>query len=927
MQQKRGVLLACLFLLPLLIQTTSAESSGNIEASTAQLSMSPNEPVVGGDATFSIILTNVGSVDAFDVKYEFFKGAVGENLFKSNVVDIPQGQSVIVSATWGSVPEGDQRLWFQFKDGNSAATNFYYDFNVLGLPTLRVMDLETTPSEAIRAGDALEISMRVKNTGTVDAPQSTLLLQVPGQTDQYLATPALTAGEETWINVSTTAPQTGSHQITATPDINNDIEEGSETNKAKTLDITVIPHMDLYFKEGIAITSVGDMFEGPWSVSGTLVRSNGDGTTTVSLQLEIPNPAGGVLRTNHFEVTLTGSSLVEQPFTYEFSLDSLPSGQHIVTATINSINDASIVQERIDNDEATTTLNISEVPDVVLDPAIANLTSVDAGGEVSWLVTITNNGDIDVSGVLFYKFDDGAVKSIRIDPFRAQTTEFIVINLSSGLGQHEAIFNASWVSDFGSYDADLSNSVSTGKVNVNSPLKLKWDYASLQVLDADGENATFPLRHEQMYTLSIDLTATSSTGSINMTCDDDQGDTTEKILISIEEERQRINVQCDFMALASISNVKLIPDNSNAIDSLSRSFQTINPNGNLDSSADASRAGTATILGLSALVLVGVLIVAFLLTRDREEDVERDIFDYCPACDGELEGGEDRCPHCSFNLKKARNQFHDCSECGESIPDLLENCAYCGAVQDVSSFFERRQRREPQEKKSFVALPEVEEEDDDEIVTGQEDFDSTIREFGYNEEQLEDEWDANIEAAEAEVEAAYDRRFADEIAEDEMTEEELEAYKSQVTTTIRKASSADHDIDAILKGKKSMKSVKEDDSELSASDAHIREQLFEITGEEGVLPGEKVQVGMQLSDSSLAGNEVQEAAMDFTIEEEDLPTAKQGEEVHDELNPQRSRTSRRRPNQKKTETAECGACGAEIEASANECNVCGAQFE
>ena len=109
MQQKRGVLLACLFLLPLLIQTTSAESSGNIEASTAQLSMSPNEPVVGGDATFSVILTNVGSVDAFDVKYEFFKGAVGENLFKSNVVDIPQGQSVIVSATWGSLPEGGQR--------------------------------------------------------------------------------------------------------------------------------------------------------------------------------------------------------------------------------------------------------------------------------------------------------------------------------------------------------------------------------------------------------------------------------------------------------------------------------------------------------------------------------------------------------------------------------------------------------------------------------------------------------------------------------------------------------------------------------------------------------------------------------------------------------------------------------------------------
>ena len=92
-----------------------------------------------------------------------------------------------------------------------------------------------------------------------------------------------------------------------------------------------------------------------------------------------------------------------------------------------------------------------------------------------------------------------------------------------------------------------------------------------------------------------------------------------------------------------------------------------------------------------------------------------------------------------------------------------------------------------------------------------------------------------------------------------------------------------------------MKAVKEDDSELSASDADIREQLFEITGEEGVLPGEKVQVGMQISDSSLAGNEVQEASMDFTIEEDDLPVSKLDEDIDDELTPKRNRPNRRRP--------------------------------
>ena len=165
-----------------------------------------------------------------------------------------------------------------------------------------------------------------------------------------------------------------------------------------------------------------------------------------------------------------------------------------------------------------------------------------------------------------------------------------------------------------------------------------------------------------------------------------------------------------------------------------------------------------TLFALVAVGLIGALVAAVILTREREEEVERDIYEYCPACDGELEGTEDRCPHCSFNLKKARNQFHDCHECGESVPDLMENCPYCGAYQDVSSFFERRERRERREVvKEEVALPE---DDENEIVTGTQNFADAVKEFGFDEEHLEEEWDTNIEAAEAEVEAAYDRRFA-----------------------------------------------------------------------------------------------------------------------------------------------------------------------
>ena len=192
------------------------------------------------------------------------------------------------------------------------------------------------------------------------------------------------------------------------------------------------------------------------------------------------------------------------------------------------------------------------------------------------------------------------------------------------------------------------------------------------------------------------------------------------------------------------------------------------------------------------LLLVGVLIAASILTRESSEEEERDIFDYCPACDGELEGDEDKCPHCDFNLKKARSKFHDCDECGEFVPDLLENCPYCGAQQDVSKYFKRRERivRE----KETVALPEEseeEEEDEDEVVQGTEDFDEAVKEFGFDAAQLGSDWDENLAEAETQVEDAYDRQ-QELIEQQELDDEELSEI---VEPTLKKASDSFSGVD------------------------------------------------------------------------------------------------------------------------------------
>ena len=105
---------------------------------------------------------------------------------------------------------------------------------------------------------------------------------------------------------------------------------------------------------------------------------------------------------------------------------------------------------------------------------------------------------------------------------------------------------------------------------------------------------------------------------------------------------------------------------------------------------------------------------------------------------------------------------------------------------------------------------------------------------------------------------------------------------------------------------------------------HQLGKLYEITGEEGVMPGDDVMIGMGIQDRSLAGNALPEDAMDFSFDDED-----------DQLNPVKSATEentrrrnlRRRSKKPEVKTAECGACGSEIPVDAKECPVCGAKFE
>ena len=915
-----GVMILSIAILPANI---AAYNSGGIEASEAQVALSPSTGLTQGDSvTIYLTLSNTLQSDAFDVEYAFYMNdyTSSQQLLKS-VVDIYAQETETVSVTWDSLQETDSRVWVVFEYGGNEQS-FFIDFEVAGLPNLRIMQSEISPSSGINSGDTVQLSTLVKNTGSEPAVTSTLQIDLPSTlTDEEIVTSALSPSQEEWINTTFTAPSSGTYSIYVTPDYHDEVIEASENNKVKTVSLIVEPRMDVYHLENITITSTEGSLEGPWTITGKLARTGGSGTTTVPMWIEVATGSGGIVTAQPFDVILQGTGYAEQSWSTVLTsniVTSLSAGGYLLTALIDPFDDPSFLQESKTNDRSSALLTILEVPDVFVD-SIARPSSpeVNSGERVTWEVTVQNTGGVDVSGKLEYEFEGVTDLSYLINLGPGESHTWISDALLTGSGAHQAPFKATWIASQGSSDSNLDNNIAINDITVKADLRLEWAPSSLQLLDSNGDEATYPLEEGDNYTISINLTS-QELGEISFDCLDGKNELISTIEVNVSTIGQTVSLECEFTATAPLSSIQLRPsDTTKVTTTYTRQFSTAFSFD--EDSSEQSKSGTMTLIGFGVVILIVILGLAVWFTRESEEEVERDIFEYCPACDGELEGDESRCPHCSFNLDKARKQFHQCHECGESVPDLMDNCPYCGAQQDVSSFFERRKKRERRVPKVEVALPD---EDEDEIVSGTENFAETVKEFGYDEEQLEDDWDEKFAKAEAEI-AELEQSYEELGSTDGLTPEEIEELESQVTTKLRsmkQLGEQSNNIDEMLAGKGDLISHKDDGSELSASDAEIRGRLYEITGEEGIMPGDEVKVGMSLSDVALAGNEIEETSSDFTFDD-DQPIAKLDDK--DELTTKRQQPKRR----EKKKTAECGACGAQIPIMAKDCPVCGAEFE
>ena len=928
MARGRALLMAALMAAMLSLPVSvSAYDSGGIEASESQVAMIPSTGLsVGDSATFYLTLTNTQQSEANNVGYAFYKNQYSaNNPFLQNVIDIQGDSSETVSVVWEGLLESDDKLWISFEYPRNSGNQqiFFVEFNVTGLPNLRVIQTELTPSSMIHSGDTVQISSLIKNTGSEPAGTTQLEVNLPGNiADQYLETKSLNASEETWVNTTFTAPQTGTYTVYVTPDFNDDVLEASEQGKSEQISLVVEPRMDLFHVGDLSVSPNTGSSKGPWTIDGTIGRTGDSGSTDVTMWLEI-DYSEGMLATQPFTVSFA-PSISQQVWTTSFDeglVGSLEPGSYQITAVIDPFSDGGFTQENTDNDRFSTSFIILESPDVQVDSiALPSSSVVQAGEKVTWGVSVTNLGGEQVTGNLVYSFE-GVTATSTIISLQAGESLYWTQELNTVAGSHTAEFVAEWTPSVGYTDRDLTNNIATNTILVESGLVLNWAGSSLRILDSDGNLASQPLDEGEAYTFAINLTS-QELGSLTIDC----YYSTANLLIStipvnVSTIGQIVSIECQFIASAPFTTIQMVPSDPSVTNTYKRTITTESSVSN-NVEGEQSSTGTALLIGIGVAILVAIFVAAIWLTRDSDEEVERAIYEYCPACDGELEGDENRCPYCSFNLTKARKQFHPCHECSESVPDLMENCPYCGAEQDVSKFFERRERR------AIKAIPTQEiplpEEDEDSIVSGTENFAEAVKEFGYDEAQLEDDWDENIASAEAEI-AEIEQMYEEEFDTDGLTPEEIEELESRVTTklkTMKELTDGSQDLDEMLASKGDLMAHKDDDSELSASDADIRGRLYEITGEDGVMPGDEVHLGMGLSDSSIAGNEIDEVSSDFTVEDDDQPLAKI--EQVDELQPARQKPKRRQSPKK---TAECGACGAEIPVMAKQCPVCGAEFE
>jgi plastocyanin len=937
-QKKFSSIITILMIVPLfltVISTSQAASIAGVNFSNDSINISPESPIAGTPISIKLTLNNsnteISEVDVYFYKnsYEAGKEWKIEHVILSASDGITDSQTN-VTVIWQGVNVDDDGIFIRVYDSvsDSFSPSVFKSFSVQGLPDLVIENVEITPNTNLHENDLFYANITVLNQGTETSESNSINLNIEGSgISETTEISALDADSSTIISFESLAPQTGTWTIQISVDSNYEVNELDEQNNNWNGNLVVTDIPDMYFFGGLVVTTTEASIasvNGPWTLSGSIFATEPNdiiqGTNIDVEILLVDSNSDSEIRLN--KIIEWNSNSNQQMFTLDFSKDDIndfSAGTHDVSIIINPNIEYNGVNS---NDIISSNFQLADSPNVnvnIISESTNNVVTVDSN--ISFYVNLENTGSVSSSGTLSANWRGASYGpyELTIGP---NAVEIIPIEVETGSTKGEQIFSIMWQPDTNWMDSDNLDNVDQVTVNIEIPFLLNFDLYSVNITP----NQPYIMGSEHTLLINVD---SSDSGSQTIECRDKDDELINSKNLIFTEQTKRDLFECTFTPNnTGLYELKLIFVEEGGQD-YTMTLQIDPP----DSLLNIESEDTSDFLKLLipfTLVLIIALIAGIILTRNRI-DLSNVIY-----VDIENDGYDPEELNISIGDKVMWTNYDEDDKHTVSAKSLNEEgqlLFHSGDLEDHDEFLHEftvvgKFEYGCKYNSKFYGVVNVfglEDEDSDEIIKGSTQFASDIAEMGFNENELESDWDERISEAETEVENIRSKQEAELIEDEEINLDiEDENVKMKIddedSELISQRGKYNQNMEEILASKGELKALKDEDVELTASDAGMRAELYALTGEEGVMPGEEVKIGLGTNKDHLegaadfVGNQLPKMDADFTFDDSEEPVKKEVEQkVKDEkIN---------------AETAECGGCGAEIPIDAKECQICGAKFE
>ncbi len=366
------------------------------------ITWSPENPSIRDTVTFTVTIKNQGSGSAGSSRVAYY---IDDTYLTSDYVSpIDPGASADETFTWTA--QAGSHAIKAVADSNDVVTESNETNNVktYSLSTLApdlIIETISWSPESPSKGDTVTFSVTVKNQGNDRAGSSRVYFYIDGSSRGYQEVQRIDAGATLTKTFAWTA-QAGSHAIKAVADSNNVVTESDETNNEKTITFSTLAP-DLLIE---AITwlpanpSIGD------NVTFTVtIKNQGSGKADYS---RVAYYINDTYLTSATVNPIDPAASANRTFAWIARADS-----HAIKAVADSNNVVTESDET--NNEKTITFS-TLVPDLIIETITWSPESPSMGDNVTFTVTIKNQGSAKAGSSRVYFYIDGSSRGYQDVP-------------------------------------------------------------------------------------------------------------------------------------------------------------------------------------------------------------------------------------------------------------------------------------------------------------------------------------------------------------------------------------------------------------------------------------------------------------------------------------------------------------------------------